>query len=68
LRYVVDLYLDTTWFEYRPGYRLPSGSEYFTRYSDTLQAERSGIESLWGRDFPNHSWSPPSLLHNAFRV
>jgi hypothetical protein len=27
-----------------------------------------GIESLWGRDFPDQPWGPPSLLYNGYRV
>ena len=42
LRYAVDLYVDTTRLEYRPGYRLPSGSGYLSRFSDSLHAEQSG--------------------------
>jgi len=33
-----------------------------------LRARRSGIESRWGRDFPDRPWGPPSLLNNGYRV
>jgi hypothetical protein len=27
-----------------------------------------GIESRWGRDFPDRAWGPPSLLYNGYWV
>jgi len=27
-----------------------------------------GIESQWGRDFPDWPWGPPSHLYNGYRV
>jgi hypothetical protein len=51
---------------------LPSfGPGYLSRYSDSLLAGRSGIESRRGRDFPHPSrpaWGPPNVLYIGYRV
>jgi len=45
--------------------------EKFSRYSDSLRAERSGDRKHSGeilRNRPDWSWGPPSLLHKGYSV